>query len=362
MKFIKNLFGKKDRPIENYEDFWNWFSQHQKDFHKVVKVHESIEADFFDHLAPKLDELHKDIYFVSGMAGGNTAELIFSAEGRVKNFFIIEELVAAAPQIDGWLFTAFKPATNIEDMGIGIHGLDFTPQNLNFYSNVHKEYPDEIDITITYDDYTEDNKDHAYNGVHIFMDHLLGEINFAEIIDNLRICAPADATEELVPIEKLDAFLKWRQKEFIEKHEGTRRNTDDDNYSMLEGTMENGNPLLAVINRDLLNWDAKASHPWLMTIEIKYDGSENKGLPNAEDYQLFNEIEDEIIEELKDHDGYLNIGRRTVDDVREIFFACKEFRKSSKVVLRVIKKYEGQFEMNYFYEKDKYWLGMRAFM
>ena len=38
-----------------------------------------------------------------------------------------------------------------------------------------------------------------------------------------------------------------------------------------------------------------------------------------------------IVEELKDFEGYLNIGRQTADSVREIYFACKEFRKPSKV-------------------------------
>ena len=363
MEFIKNIFNKKEEgPIQNYQDFWNWFSKHQKSFYKVVEKRDNIESDFFDHLSPKLDELHEDIFFVSGMAGDKTAELIFSAEGRIKNFFVIEELVAAAPKIDGWLFTAFKPANNIEDLGIGIHDLNFTPEKLNFHANIHEDYPDEIDITVTYEDFTLDNKDESTNGVYIFIDHLLGEVNFAEIIDNLTVCGPSEATEDLIPIIKLEAFLKWRQKEFIEKHEATRRDTDNDGYSMLEGTMENGNPLLAVINRDLLNWDAKPSHPWFMTVEIIYDGSDNNGLPNENDFQLLMEIEDEILLELKDYDGYLNIGRRTVDDNREIFFACKEFRKSSKTVLGIVKKYKEKIEMDYHIHKDKYWLTMRAFM
>ena len=41
--------------------------------------------------------------------------------------------------------------------------------------------------------------------------------------------AKAKIKKELIPIEKLKDFLIWRQKEFIEKYEGTRRNTIDDN-------------------------------------------------------------------------------------------------------------------------------------
>ncbi len=32
MNFLKNIFGKKDEPIKNYVDFWNWFQKNEKTF------------------------------------------------------------------------------------------------------------------------------------------------------------------------------------------------------------------------------------------------------------------------------------------------------------------------------------------
>ncbi len=46
----------------------------------------------------------------------------------------------------------------------------------------------------------------------------------------------------------ISSLLNWRHKEFIEKYEGTRYDTDDDNYSSLEGTLNNEMPARAVIN------------------------------------------------------------------------------------------------------------------
>ena len=82
----------------------------------------------------------------------------------------------------------------------------------------------------------------------------------------------------MIPIEKLKDFLLWRQKEFIEKYEGTRYNTENDSYNSLEATLNNGKPFFAIVNSALLDWDSKVSHPWILTIEIKYKGHEN-GMP-----------------------------------------------------------------------------------
>ena len=55
MSFLKNIFGKKGRPVKSYSDFWNWFSQHEKDFFNIVssrKGRKEIEKGFFDKLSP----------------------------------------------------------------------------------------------------------------------------------------------------------------------------------------------------------------------------------------------------------------------------------------------------------------------
>ena len=149
--------------------------------------------------------------------------------------------------------------------------------------------------------------------------------------------------------------------EFIEKYEGVRYDTENDSCSTLEAEFESGNKLFAIINTDLLNWDSKASHPWISVLTLKYDGSNNNGMPNDNDYKLLDKIQDEIMEELKDVDGYLNIGRQTAKEEREIYFACKDFRKPSKVFFKTQQKYSGNFEIEYDIYKDKYWQSFERF-
>jgi hypothetical protein len=364
MSFLKSIFGKKDEPVKSYSDFWNWFSQHEKDFFNVVssrKGSKEIEKGFFDKLSPKLRELKDGYFYLTGMFDDNTVELVLTADGNTINIVFVEDLVKAAPNIAGWKFTALKPAMKIEDVNISMAGYEFTGNNLNFYATEFQEYPDKIEITIIHNDLTEENKNQIINGVYIFLDNYLGELDFVNNIDTLKVMGLQQAEKELVPISKLKDFLTWRQKEFIEKYEGVRYDTENDGHSTLEAELESGNKLFAVINTDLLSWDSKASHPWISILTLKYDGAKSNGIPSDNEYKLLDKIQDEIMGELKDIDGYLNIGRQTANGEREIYFACRDFRKPSKIFYEVQQKYSDRFEIEYDIYKDKYWQSFERF-
>ncbi len=326
-----------------------------------MKENGNIEKEFFDKISPKLNEIKDGFYYLTGMCDDKTVELILTTDGNLKNLVFVEELINAAPEIDNWKFTALKPALTIKDVNIDMSGYEFNNQNLSFYPNELAEYPDEIDITIVHKDLTEENKSQITNGIYIFLDNYLGELDFATTIDHLQIVGNEEVKKETISIDKLKDFLKWRQKEFIEKYEGVRHNTENDSYSSLEAELESGNVLLAIINTDLLNWDSKASHPWICVCTIKYDGSNNNGMPNSEDYEAMNIIEEEIMLELKDFDGYLNFGRQTAKSEREIYFACKDFRLPAKVFLKLQKNYANRYEIEFDIYKDKYWQSLERF-
>lgn len=361
MSFFKNIFKAKDEPIKSYADFWTWFQSNEKDFFNVVKNRKDIEKGFFNKLSAKLGELKEGYFYLTGMYNDNTVELVLTADGSTKNIVFVEELVEAAPKIAGWKFTSLKPALDIKDVSIEMGGYKFNSDNLHFYANELPNCPDEIDITIVHNDLTEENKKQILNGVYIFLDHYLGELDFLNNIDNLTAVGKSEAQKELVPIEKLKDFLTWRQKEFSEKYYGVRYDTENDTHSILEAELESGNKLIAVINTELLSWDSKASHPWIAVLTLKYDGSNNNGMPNDKDYKHLGAIEEEIMQELKDVDGFLNIGRQTAKNERNIYFACKDFRKPAKVFFAIQQKYSDNFEIEYDIYKDKYWQSFERF-
>ena len=290
-----------------------------------------------------------------------TAELIITADGAIEKIVFVEELVANAPHIPGWKITACKQPMDISHIAIKMNDYSVDKETLSFYPNILPDYPDEIDITIICQGFKKKSTEKLTTLVYIFLDNYLGELRFATTIDNLTIVGPEQAEKEGISIEKLDGYLQWREKEFVEKYEGLRYNTENDIYSTLEATLPGGKPLMAMIDSTLLRWDSKASHPWIITLEFSYDGSDNNGLPNEQIYQLMETIESEAMEYLPDFDGNLNLGRKTGDGNRQVFFACKDFRKPAKVAALLIGKYVGQLELTYSIYKDKYWAAFESY-
>ena len=363
MNFLKNIFSKKVNTPDSYtyKDFWEWFANNEKNFFSTVKSRENIESNFFDKLAHELNKLGNSYYFLTGMKNEHTAELIFTPDGSIKDIVFVEELVEAAPVLDNWKFIALKPDTHIEDMSIRMGDYEFSKENLFFYPIEHAQYPDEVDIVIVYEQYADNDKQQIISGVYIFLDNYLGELNSLTTIDHLTVTGRDNVEKELIPIAKLKDYLIWREKEFVEGYQGIWRHTDKDRYTMFGATIASGNDLLATINTDILKWDKKASHPWMATLNIKYNPS-NKGFPTKADYEVLNSIEDEVIELLQDKDGYIYIGRQIAEGEKEIFFACKDFRKPSKVFYEIQQKYKHKHEIIFDMYKDKYWQYFNRFI
>jgi hypothetical protein len=347
--------GPKDieNDIKNYKDFWDWFLTNEKDFYEIVKTHNNIESDFFEIIAPKLRQINEGFYFLAGMYDGSTAELIITVDGEIKDIVFAEEIIAASPTLDHWKFTALKQEMDSAS-GIKIDGYEFTSENIFFYANEKNEYPDEIDITFVYENLNAENKESILRGLGVFLDNFLGELNFATQIDTFNIIGKGEAERELISIAKLKDFLQWREREFIEKYKDVKDLDDEEQFSVLEATLQNGLPLIATINTKLLTYDSKASYPWISALKIRYNGEDSNGLPENDDYERLNNIEEQIIEELKIEDGHLYIGHESADGLWESYFASKNFRSPSKVIQRIIKNYP-EYEISLEIYKDKYW-------
>ena len=364
MKIFNQIFERKTKSqINSYQDFWEWFVKHQSEFHKVVKEEKNIEKLFFNKACPKLDALREGFYLLTGMLDDDTVELVITADGDIKNIVFVEELVQAAPQLPNWKFTALKPELDIENCSIHMGDYVFDSSNLSFVVNEAAQFPDDIDITIIYDDFNAEGESLILNGVDIFLDNFLGELNFATKVDYLNVVGKGELHQTLIPIEKLKDFLNWREKEFVEKYEATRYDSDKDEYTVFEAELKSGMLLLASMNSTLLNWACKASHQWILTVNLNYKITSSHGLPEPETNHLLNKIEDDLIEALKASDSNLFVGHETANGKREIYFACKEFRRSIKTVDQYAQSFKNaRIEFSYDIEKDKYWHSFKRFM
>lgn len=347
-----------------YQSFWTWFQKNELFFFEIIKTRpEDIEELFFDPLTIQLDKIKEDIFYLAGMKENGTAELIFTADGEVKNIAFVEKLVESAPSISKWKFTALKSGMIVEDLEIRMEGLVFDKDNLSFFATVHPSMPDEIDITIVHHAFQESEAPAIMQGTHLFLDNYLGELASITNIDDLKIIGQVDVgpDQALIPIEKLEAYLNWRQKEFIEKYEGIRYDTANDSYKSLEAEVEDGGFLIAIVNADLLEWDSKASHPWICLLDFKFDDQATEGPSPVEKFANLDEIEAELLKTLKDTEGHLYIGHISSNGSRRIYFACQDFRKISKVLYQAQENHSDQFEVSYEIYKDKYWQSFERF-
>lgn len=370
MGIFGRLFGKKskeeapartqDQPGDPLAAFWEWFRLKEKGLADVVRRNGDIQAEVFVPIGQQLTRYRDGIFLLVGMHG-DAVDLIFTAEGDVRNFVFVEQLVAAAPPLEGWMFQALKPSVPLEKFGVSMNGFTIDASNLFFYAEEDANLPDLIDIRVVYTELRAENREACIPGVFIFLENYLGELRFATDVDEVEVIGPGEAKEELIPITKLSDYLIWRQKEFVEKHEGHRRDMEDDSYSIMEATLPDGVRIMAVLNTDLLNWDAKASHPWMLVVTIKYDGSKFHGMPDEETLALLNEVMDVFEARLVAEEGYLSIVRQTGNDERLLYIACKDFRNSSLVATEIQAEYRGALDLSYRIFSDKYWLSVERF-
>lgn len=358
-KKINALFSKDRKHSHSYEEFWNWFKKNEKVFYKTLQQKGDINGKFFDPLLTELNSIRSGYYFLAGMSN-DTAELVFTADGKIKNIPFVEDLVAAAPVIDKWQFVASKQAAVSDGQSISMGGYDFNSDKLYFYADESPQYPDCINLTVIHDEYTAENDEQMVLGTYIFLDNFLGEVKSVTVIDSVNVTGRDQAERELIPIGKLKDYIEWREKEFVERYDGIAYDKENDNYSLLEAQTSDGLPILIIINTGVLNWGGTASHPWILKFIFDYNGELHNGLPEKEVNQYMDAVEDELTA-LLPGDGSLNVGRETGANRRIVYFACRDFREPARVAEAVSERYGVDIVMEWDIYKDKYWQSLEKF-
>lgn len=349
-----------EKSADSYSEFWNWFITKESYFFNIIQDRERIEEEFLNLVHPKLGDVKDGLYLLAGMLDDNTAEFVITAEGDLKNIAFAEEIVASAPNLRGWKFTALKPEAK-ESFTMKMGDVTISEDSLYFYEKRSWEQPDLIEITFVHNDLKEENSEMVTRGIYNFLESYLGEIGLAGDIDELNIIGKHEAEKEVLHLSELKPYLAERKAAFIEKYDEIRVNTKNDLHSIIEAEFESGLPYIAVINSELLKWDSKPSYPWLARIDLEFGGND-VGLADEAAYQFLENVENDINDELKDVDGYLNVARDTAKGIRSVYFACKDFRKPSKVFYYIKNKYSDKLGIQYLIYKDKYWLSLDQFI
>lgn len=355
MGIFDDLALSTSKNNNTYQTFWNWFENHAQEFYEIIKSGNQVEERFINVFAPELTKVEPEVFFLVGIEEDQKAELIFTPDGRIQNVLWAEKLANSAPEIPNWKFRALKPASNNINFAIRMHDLNFDRDNIKFYPVIHEAYPDKIDLKFVYDHYHEESHDDILNGIFIFLDNFLGEETMIQCIDKIDVIGPQNVHEELIPLDKLKDYLIWREKEFVEKYQDVRHDPSNDNFAAFEGTVEGNKTILSTFNTSILDWEFKASHPWILVMMIHYQPENDNGFPSSETYNSIAKLEDDIEEQLPAEKGYIFLGSETIDGLRETFIACREFREATQIIDQLQTKHSQELIMNFEFYKDKYW-------
>jgi hypothetical protein len=354
------LFRKKQdkKPAEL---FWNWFVKNEHRFKDAIGNTEKAHV-FLDELITQMKPFNPWLKALAGPYDEKTLELIITADGDIALFCKVEELVAAAPAISNWRITAHKPSIGMEPMSIEMFGHQFNSDNMSFYPLTDPQFPDEISIVIVHADYNEDEDANFQTAGMIYLENALGELNTATMIDKYEVSRPPSPGEnvELIPLAKLDGYLKWREKEFVEKYANKEAIRPVENWGVLEAEDREGKPMFATIDSGFRGWEYMAAYPWLVQVDIDYKG-DSKGLPDKKQMGALQDIEDELIQKMKAMPSVIFLGHHTHDNRRSIFIHTDDYNPVSKVMHAYIESAKTEYKIVFFIRKDKYWQNMAFF-
>jgi hypothetical protein len=108
------------------QEFWNWFVQHEADLF-------AFEADFeniFDQISTELKKVDSDLTFEFGPSE-TKREFVVSAGGIKRAFPAVVSLVAAAPVLERWKVTAFRPRRSPPNI-VELQGRRVDPREVQF--------------------------------------------------------------------------------------------------------------------------------------------------------------------------------------------------------------------------------------
>ena len=98
--------------MEKSTKFWKWFTDNYKAYTFLASLEQAAKEELLNNLLVQLHKYCDELYFEIGGFPDKQQELIITAEGNKEYFANVEQLIAAAPSIQGWVFIAFKQPTN----------------------------------------------------------------------------------------------------------------------------------------------------------------------------------------------------------------------------------------------------------
>lgn len=190
------------------DDFWQWFTAHERQFKdRTDPGREALTDELLEHLHQVSDQL----WFEMGVLRDGTGHLIITAEGNAEAFPDVVALVDAAPRLEGWEITAFKPPRGFGFV-LNRSGIALDPKQARFAALEDPDDPGFFGLEVAFPHYDAGREDDFLDAAYTMLEVGIGELALAAQVHHLQVGAlPADPESEgYLPLERLPDLLPGR--------------------------------------------------------------------------------------------------------------------------------------------------------
>lgn len=189
-------------------DFWRWFCANERQLKD--RGHPRREA-LADELLERLQQVSEQLWFELGLMKDGSGHLIVTAEGNTGALADVVALVDAAPAIEGWEITAFKPPRGFGFV-LNRSGIAIDPRQARFVALEDPDDPGFFGIEVGFPHYDPAREDDFLDATYTMLEVGLGELALAEHVHHLQVGALPDDPESsgYLPMERLARLLPGR--------------------------------------------------------------------------------------------------------------------------------------------------------
>lgn len=190
--------------------FWTWFQRNEEQLSKTTSDPTRLLADIQQQLLRVDSGVHLEM-----RPGSRAPHIIFTADGDIRLFPLLKELVKKAPPLEGWQFTAFRQrmdSAELSRMAVSVNGQARHLSELSFLPVLSK---DSLDLIVYVPGITAENYMSVAFECLQLLDHLLGEWDAATQVrhyDFQRVPWQREERMRLRPLQQLPSFIDSRKK------------------------------------------------------------------------------------------------------------------------------------------------------
>lgn len=167
--------------------------------------------ELLDEFLEQVHEIDNGLFFELSEPDDGLNELVITAEGKRELFSLVDQVVAAAPKLNGWKMIALRPPMGF-GFTINYEGIKLDPEKLWFVPLVAGRTGQHFGLRIMVPKLRPAQEQAALNAAWILLDTGLGERQCAEVIEHLEVAKmpkSADAND-YIQLPELPAYLKSR--------------------------------------------------------------------------------------------------------------------------------------------------------